>query len=147
MSTVRRLHSAVTGAKGDVFRAGGTLAVDDGNTHFVNTTQTGGASAAAGAVRSRPKVHIPESVMEDAVLMASEGKISTKNAWDVKVIEGMEDTVANSLTDAAVDEYLTFTRMANVVESGAKVWTHRVDNTYQLSLQMVRRVLRTETKA
>lgn len=145
MSNVRRLHSVVNGgAKGDVFRPGGTLAVDDGNTQFIST-QTGGAPAPR--TQTRPKVHIPESVMEDAVLMASEGKISTKNAWDVKVIEGMEDTVANSLTDAAVDEYLTFTRMANVVESGAKVWTHRVDNTYQLSLQMVRRVLRTEAKA
>ena len=155
MSTVRRL------AKGDVFRAGGTLAVDDGNTQFAQSTQNaaGGNNnntsntlfsaagvGATGAASRRPRVHIPEAVMEDAVLMASEGKVSTKNAWDVKVIEGMESTVASSLTDAGVDEYLTFTRMANVVESGAKVWTHRVDNTYQLSLQMVRRVLRTEAK-
>eukprot|EP00758_Cryptobia_borreli_P004491 Tbor_TRINITY_DN4409_c0_g1::TRINITY_DN4409_c0_g1_i1::g.8060::m.8060 len=118
-------------------------------------------------VPSKPPVMIPNAVMEEGLLMATEGKVSMKNAWDVKVIEGMPQTVESTLTGGLWgdsqgsangvagssgagcddDEYATFSKMATVVESGAKVWTHRVDNTYQLSLQMIRRVLRSDRKA
>ncbi|ORC85271.1 chromosome-associated protein H [Trypanosoma theileri] len=87
--------------------------------------------------------------LDDALLQAIEGKITRKNAWVSKdasnLLEGITHAVESTLDAAtSTDEYSSFAKVATVVEGCSKVWTSRVDSTYQRSNQMVRRLLRNE---
>ena len=44
------------------------------------------------------------------------------------------------------DAYFQFTRAAHIVESGAKVWAHRVENTHLMTSQVYRRLMRMDNK-
>eukprot|EP00760_Papus_ankaliazontas_P017392 PhM_4_TR17225/c0_g1_i1/m.106113/K06676/BRRN1, BRN1, CAPH; condensin complex subunit 2 len=83
---------------------------------------------------------------ESGLQMATEGKVTTKNAWDIKIIEAMGDNVETVMSQANSDAYMRFSKAASVVEGAAKVWTHRVDNTHQLTTQVQRRLLRCDNK-
>jgi len=83
--------------------------------------------------------------MDEAIQMATEGKVTNKNAWDVKIIEGMHDACAQFMAEEG-DAYYQFTRAAHLVESGAKVWAHRVENTHLMTTQVYRRLMRMDNK-
>ena len=102
------------------------------------------AATSGVSVRSRPKVLIPEQRLEEALQLSHEGKITSRNAWSVQLLEGMEQGVSSVLSQQEIDNYAQFTRAAHLVEGGAKVWTQRVESTYLLSSQIVRRLLRND---
>ena len=93
---------------------------------------------------SKNRLMIPPEVVAESTQLALQGKVTQKNAWSIHLIEGMQDTVAQCLSSRGMDQYTQFTKVAHVVEGGAKVWTHRVDSTFLLSTQMVKRLLRNE---
>ena len=94
----------------------------------------------------RAKVlNVDHKALDDAILMASEGKVTNKNAWDIPIIEGMTDTV-EAYMETEGDAYAQFTKAASLVESGAKVWAHRVENTLQMTTQVQQRLMRCDTK-
>lgn len=123
--------------------------VDDGAS--VVFPATGGLcsqSQTPQAPRRRPRV-ITAQDLDEALLQAIEGKITRKNAWVSKdasnLLDGITQTVESTLdSNSTVDEYTSFAKVATVVEGCSKVWTSRVDSTYQRSNQMVRRLLRNE---
>lgn len=111
-------------------------------------TQPISQPVALSASRQRPRFATAQD-LDDALLQAIEGKINRKNAWVSKdasnLLEGITHTVESTLDAAtATDEYSSFAKVATVVEGCSKVWTSRVDSTYQRSNQMVRRLLRNE---
>lgn len=144
---------------------------------------TNAAAAAAAAAAPRRRIVVSDAAMEEGLQLAHDGKVSARNAWDVKVLEGMSDSVRAFLAsnggggggggaagnggagsgggpsgapnggDAAnasigsaggADQYQAFSKAATLVEGGAKVWSHRVESTYLLSNQVVRRLLRND---
>nr|AAS44542.1 chromosome-associated protein H [Trypanosoma cruzi] len=111
-------------------------------------TQQGTQQPTLSASRQRPRFATAQD-LDDALLQAIEGKITRKNAWVSKdasnLLEGITHTVESTLDAATTtDEYSSFAKVATVVEGCSKVWTSRVDSTYQRSNQMVRRLLRNE---
>ncbi|RNF04714.1 chromosome-associated protein H [Trypanosoma rangeli] len=111
-------------------------------------SQQGTQQPTLSASRQRPRFATAQD-LDDALLQAIEGKITRKNAWVSKdasnLLEGITHTVESTLDSATVtDEYSSFAKVATVVEGCSKVWTSRVDSTYQRSNQMVRRLLRNE---
>ncbi|KAG8349030.1 putative Condensin complex subunit 2 [Trypanosoma vivax] len=108
----------------------------------------GGEHATPNFPRQRPRFATAQD-LDDALLQAIEGKINRKNAWASKdasnLLEGITHTVESTLDAAnSSDEYTSFAKVATVVEGCSKVWTSRVDSTYQRSNEMVRRLLRNE---
>lgn len=128
------------------FLAGPSLVIDDAPP-APSQMETQPSQSQRGAMNtSRRKIILSEQAVEEAMQLAHEGKVSAKNAWDVKLIEGMQSSVEGFLNQRA-DQYAQFAKAATLVESGAKVWTHRVESTYTMSNQMVRRLLRNEKGA
>lgn len=103
------------------------------------------AEAAQHVTKARPRVVVPPHIVEEALQMTTHNKVTAKNAWAVQLIEGMQASVGQALSDQE-DQYAQFTRAAHLVEGGAKVWTQRVESTYLLSTQMVKRLLRNDTR-
>ncbi|CCW61107.1 unnamed protein product [Phytomonas sp. EM1] len=97
--------------------------------------------------RQRPRFHTVQD-LDLALNQAIEGRINSKNAWASKeasdLLEGITHTIESTLEANAADDYSGFTKAATVVEGCSKVWTIRVDSTYQQSNQMVRRLLRND---
>ncbi|KAG5486704.1 hypothetical protein LSCM1_07958 [Leishmania martiniquensis] len=95
--------------------------------------------------RQRPRFHTVQD-LDVALNQAIEGKINSRNAWASKeasdLLEGITHTIETTLDAASVDDYSGFAKAATVVEGCSKVWTSRVDSTYQQSNQMVQRLLR-----
>ncbi|KAG5511177.1 hypothetical protein JKF63_07119 [Porcisia hertigi] len=95
--------------------------------------------------RQRPRFHTVQD-LDVALNQAIEGKITSRNAWASKeasdLLEGITHTIETTLDAASADDYSGFTKAATVVEGCSKVWTSRVDSTYQQSNQMVQRLLR-----
>ncbi|KAG5511777.1 hypothetical protein GH5_08088 [Leishmania sp. Ghana 2012 LV757] len=95
--------------------------------------------------RQRPRFHTVQD-LDVALHQAIEGKITSRNAWASKeasdLLEGITHTIETTLDAASADDYSGFAKAATVVEGCSKVWTSRVDSTYQQSNQMVQRLLR-----
>ncbi|KPA83640.1 hypothetical protein ABB37_01908 [Leptomonas pyrrhocoris] len=95
--------------------------------------------------RQRPRFHTVQD-LDVALNQAIEGKINSRNAWVSKeasdLLEGITHTIETTLDAASADDYAGFAKAATVVEGCSKVWTSRVDSTYQQSNQMVQRLLR-----
>jgi hypothetical protein len=95
--------------------------------------------------RQRPRFHTVQD-LDVALNQAIEGKINSRNAWASKeasdLLEGITHTIETTLDAASADDYAGFAKAATVVEGCSKVWTSRVDSTYQQSNQMVQRLLR-----
>lgn len=95
--------------------------------------------------RQRPRFHTVQD-LDVALHQAIEGKINSRNAWASKeasdLLEGITHTIETTLDAASADDYSGFAKAATVVEGCSKVWTSRVDSTYQQSNQMVQRLLR-----
>ncbi|CBZ23528.1 conserved hypothetical protein [Leishmania mexicana MHOM/GT/2001/U1103] len=95
--------------------------------------------------RQRPRFHTVQD-LDVALNQAIEGKITSRNAWASKeasdLLEGITHTIETTLDNASTDDYAGFAKAATVVEGCSKVWTSRVDSTYQRSNQMVQRLLR-----
>ncbi|CAM37006.2 conserved hypothetical protein [Leishmania braziliensis MHOM/BR/75/M2904] len=95
--------------------------------------------------RQRPRFHTVQD-LDVALNQAIEGKITSRNAWASKeasdLLEGITHTIETTLDAASTDDYSGFAKAATVVEGCSKVWTSRVDSTYQRSNQMVQRLLR-----
>ncbi|KAK7201485.1 Condensin complex subunit 2 [Novymonas esmeraldas] len=103
---------------------------------------------AARLPRQRPRFHTVQD-LDVALHQAIEGKITSRNAWASKeasdLLEGITHTIEKTLDAAAEDDYAGFAKAATVVEGCSKVWTSRVDSTYQQSNQMVQRLLRKDS--
>ncbi|EPY21944.1 hypothetical protein AGDE_13647 [Angomonas deanei] len=99
--------------------------------------------------RQKPKFHNVQD-LDLALHQAIEGKITAKNAWASReasdLLEGIIHTIESTLEGAgsSTDDYSGFAKAATVVEGCSKVWTSRVDSTYNQSNQMVRRLLRSD---
>ncbi|CAG9568842.1 conserved hypothetical protein [Leishmania major strain Friedlin] len=97
--------------------------------------------------RQRPRFHTVQD-LDVALNQAIEGKITSRNAWASKeasdLLEGITHTIETTLDNASTDDYAGFAKAATVVEGCSKVWTSRVDSTYQRSNQMVQRLLRND---
>ena len=129
-------------ARGHISVPGGPSVVFDDAFSQVN-----GAAAAAPHPQSiqqarRPRLLVTPDAIEEAVKLTAENKVNTKNAWDIPLIEGMENSVQMCLAAQNDDQHAQFSKAASLVEGGAKVWSHRVDSTWKLSEQLVRRLLR-----
>lgn len=90
----------------------------------------------------RNKQFVTPDAIEEAVKLTVENKVNAKNAWSVPLIEGMEDSVQLCLAANDGDQHTQFSKVALLVEGGAKVWSHRAESTFKLSEQIVRRLLR-----
>ncbi|KPI84504.1 hypothetical protein ABL78_6439 [Leptomonas seymouri] len=103
------------------------------------------ASGPTRLPRQRPRFHTVQD-LDVALNQAIEGKINSRNAWASKeasdLLEGITHTIETTLDAASADDYSGFAKAATVVEGCSKVWTSRVDSTYQQSNQMVQRLLR-----
>lgn len=97
--------------------------------------------------RQRPRFHTVQD-LDSALHQAIEGKINAKNAWESKeandLLEGIAQTVEQTLEAHPQDDYGGFAKVATVVEGCSKVWTSRVDSTYKRSNQMIQRLLRND---
>lgn len=97
--------------------------------------------------RQRPRFHTVQD-LDMALNQAIEGKINSKNAWASKeasnLLEGITHTIESTLEAHTSDDYSGFAKAATVVEGCSKVWTVRVDSTYNRSNQMVQRLLRND---
>ncbi|RNF16040.1 chromosome-associated protein H [Trypanosoma conorhini] len=139
--------------RGEHAAAAATLPVEpsfifDEGRGTVPFSQQGTPQPTLSASRQRPRFATAQD-LDDALLQAIEGKITRKNAWVSKdasnLLEGITHTVESTLDAATTtDEYSSFAKVATVVEGCSKVWTSRVDSTYQRSNQMLRRLLRNE---
>lgn len=128
-------------------------------------SQPGGGGV---SVPSR-RVILTSEAVEQMLQMTNEGKITTKNAWDLKLLEGIHESVSSAFrlegdasslggtpalaTPAAATtagegsnstEDSQFSRVANLVEGGAKIWTQRVEQTCAMSNHIVRRLMRSD---
>ncbi|KNH07648.1 chromosome-associated protein H [Perkinsela sp. CCAP 1560/4] len=83
--------------------------------------------------------------VDEAIVLANEGKVTSKNAWDVKILDGLDSTVeAYMKEDETIDAYTQFTKAASIVESGAKVWAHRVEFTFLMTTKMQQKLMRSD---
>ncbi|KAH9586656.1 Condensin complex subunit 2/barren [Trypanosoma melophagium] len=125
-----------------------SLVFDEGKGVLIPpASQSGSPQVTQSASRQRRPRFATAQDLDDALLQAIEGKITRKNAWVSKdasnLLEGITHAVESTLDAAtSTDEYSSFAKVATVVEGCSKVWTSRVDSTYQRSNQMVRRLLR-----
>lgn len=100
-----------------------------------------------GARANRGRTILTQEAEEEAIQLTSEGKITTKNAWNIKLLEGIYDSVSNALSSGGGEESASqFTKCANLVEGGAKIWTQRVEHTAAWSNQVLRRLQRNDDK-
>ena len=95
---------------------------------------------------SRSKVlRIDRQAVDEAIHLAHEGKLNPKNAWDVRILDDLDNTVDVYMNEhEAADAYTQFTKAASIVESGAKVWAHRVESTFLLTTRMQQKLMRSD---
>lgn len=149
-ATARRFtpRNATTVAGASTLPQGPTVLLEDSQA-FPAASQTPVGSQVIGlsAVPRTPRVRtiLSAQAEEEALQLTNEGKITTKNAWNIKLLEGIHDSVSNALASTSED-VSQFTKCANLVEGGAKIWTQRVEHTCAWSNQIVRRLHRTDGK-
>ncbi|GET85909.1 hypothetical protein, conserved [Leishmania tarentolae] len=139
------LHGAIAAGPSVLFEEDtGTAVTVDGSPQPTQLTQQQYLGHAR-LPRQRPRFHTVQD-LDVALNQAIEGKITSRNAWASKeasdLLEGITHTIETTLDNASTDDYAGFAKAATVVEGCSKVWTSRVDSTYQRSNQMVQRLLR-----
>ncbi|CUI14315.1 Hypothetical protein, putative [Bodo saltans] len=121
--------------------AGPTVLIEDS---IVFPSQTPGASQVPGRT-PRARTILSAEAEEEAIQLTSEGKITAKNAWSIKLLDGINDSISNALANTAGQEDAAqFTKCANLVEGGAKIWTQRVESTAARTNEVKRRLLRND---
>ncbi|TPP54857.1 Condensin complex subunit 2 family protein [Leishmania donovani] len=141
------LHGAIAAGPSVLFdeETGTAVAVDGSPQPTQLTQQQQLYPGQARLPRQRPRFHTVQD-LDVALNQAIEGKITSRNAWASKeasdLLEGITHTIETTLDNASTDDYAGFAKAATVVEGCSKVWTSRVDSTYQRSNQMVQRLLR-----
>ena len=88
---------------------------------------------------------VNKQAVDEAIHLANEGKVTSKNAWDVRILEGLDSTIDVYMSQGdTADVYTQFTKAASLVESGAKVWAHRVESTFLMTARMQQKLMRSD---
>lgn len=100
------------------------------------STHVSGASSSSEVVEMYRKV----------IKMASENKITVKNAWSLSLIDHMSEVVvdedAEGVPSDDVGRSVNFQRASCTLEAGVKIYCSRVDDTFDASFRVLERLHR-----
>ena len=109
-------------------------------------TQGGITDGAPVSDAPRRRCYVSEQSFEDALVITSTGKVNAKNAWDVKILEGMESGVDSCMTGDMTDQSAQFAKAGQLVELSTKVWSLRLEQCALASNQVYQRMMRNDTR-
>ncbi|KAL7694724.1 putative condensin complex subunit 2/barren [Plasmopara halstedii] len=103
---------------------------------------TGGLSATP----ARNKQYISE-MYSTIIKMSSENKINVKNSWSLHLIDHMEDILDSSKRSGdTVDDTYNFQKASCTLDASIKIYSYRVDDTWNSSYKILENLSRTEQK-
>lgn len=84
------------------------------------------------------------------IKMSSENKINVKNSWSLHLIDHMEDILDSSKKivgeDAEDDDTYNFQKASCTLDASIKIYSYRVDDTWNSSYKILENLSRTEQK-
>ncbi|KAE9350546.1 hypothetical protein PF008_g6377 [Phytophthora fragariae] len=112
-----------------------------------------GAAGAAGGAAAAPahsKQYISD-MYSTIIKMSSENKINVKNSWSLHLIDHMEDILDSSKKnaadgDAGDDDTYNFQKASCTLDASIKIYSYRVDDTWNSSYKILENLSRTEQK-
>ncbi|TDH67505.1 hypothetical protein CCR75_004132 [Bremia lactucae] len=113
------------------------------------TTVVGGTGKISVAP-ARSKQYISD-MYSTIIKMSSENKINVKNSWSLHLIDHMEDILQSSkrvVADGgdADDDTYNFQRASCTLDASVKIYSYRVDDTWNSSYKILENLSRTEQK-
>ncbi|KAL3668821.1 hypothetical protein V7S43_006114 [Phytophthora oleae] len=112
--------------------------------------RAGAASVAGGA--TAPPAHSKQYISDmysTIIKMSSENKINVKNSWSLHLIDHMEDILDSSKKAAdgdADDDTYNFQKASCTLDASIKIYSYRVDDTWNSSYKILENLSRTEQK-
>ncbi|KAG7391001.1 hypothetical protein PHYPSEUDO_006136 [Phytophthora pseudosyringae] len=109
------------------------------------------AAAGAGGAAAAPahsKQYISD-MYSTIIKMSSENKINVKNSWSLHLIDHMEDILDSSKKSAdadADDDTYNFQKASCTLDASIKIYSYRVDDTWNSSYKILENLSRTEQK-
>ncbi|POM63852.1 Condensin complex subunit 2 [Phytophthora palmivora] len=104
-------------------------------------------AATANAPPARSKQYISD-MYSTIIKMSSENKINVKNSWSLHLIDHMEDILDSSKRIAADgdDDTYNFQKASCTLDASIKIYSYRVDDTWNSSYKILENLSRTEQK-
>ncbi|KAL4105643.1 hypothetical protein PRIC1_003703 [Phytophthora ramorum] len=109
-----------------------------------------GAPGGASAAPAQSKQYISD-MYSTIIKMSSENKINVKNSWSLHLIDHMEDILDSSKKiaadgDAGDDDTYNFQKASCTLDASIKIYSYRVDDTWNSSYKILENLSRTEQK-
>ncbi|KAF4317741.1 hypothetical protein BBO99_00007818 [Phytophthora kernoviae] len=106
-----------------------------------------GGSGGATVQPARSKQYISD-MYSTIIKMSSENKINVKNSWSLHLIDHMEDILDSSKKSAedAEDDTYNFQKASCTLDASIKIYSYRVDDTWNSSYKILENLSRTEQK-
>ncbi|KAG6594225.1 Condensin complex subunit 2 [Phytophthora cinnamomi] len=106
-----------------------------------------GAAGGAAAAPAHSKQYISD-MYSTIIKMSSENKINVKNSWSLHLIDHMEDILDSSKKIAADgdDDTYNFQKASCTLDASIKIYSYRVDDTWNSSYKILENLSRTEQK-
>ncbi|KAG7399774.1 hypothetical protein PHYBOEH_007937 [Phytophthora boehmeriae] len=113
-------------------------------------TSSNGKAAGSGGAAAQParsKQYISD-MYSTIIKMSSENKINVKNSWSLHLIDHMEDILDPSKKSAedAEDDTYNFQKASCTLDASIKIYSYRVDDTWNSSYKILENLSRTEQK-
>ncbi|KAK1945693.1 Condensin complex subunit 2 [Phytophthora citrophthora] len=112
-----------------------------------NEKRAGAASGAAPPAHSKQYI---SDMYSTIIKMSSENKINVKNSWSLHLIDHMEDILDSSKKNAtdgdADDDTYNFQKASCTLDASIKIYSYRVDDTWNSSYKILENLSRTEQK-
>ncbi|CAH0485238.1 unnamed protein product [Peronospora farinosa] len=109
------------------------------------------AAAAGGSGGSTATTHSKQYISDmysTIIKMSSENKINVKNSWSLHLIDHMEDILDSNKRNAADGDNDTynFQKASCTLDASIKIYSYRVDDTWNSSYKILENLSRTEQK-
>ncbi|CAI5744574.1 unnamed protein product [Peronospora destructor] len=109
------------------------------------------AAAPGGTGGSTVIIHSKQYISDmysTIIKMSSENKINVKNSWSLHLIDHMEDILDSNKRNAADgdDDTYNFQKASCTLDASIKIYSYRVDDTWNSSYKILENLSRTEQK-